>query len=80
MHAVTRHLDIRAEHVLFGHSHRTGPLPGDDRSEWGRLLNVGSWVAGSHTTETGTASPYRAGGAARIAPTGAPVLERVVWG
>jgi hypothetical protein len=80
MHAVTRHLDIRAEHVLFGHSHRTGPLPGDNRSEWGRLLNVGSWVAGSHTTETGTASPYRAGGAARIAPTGAPVLERVVWG
>jgi hypothetical protein len=80
MHAVTRHLDIRAEHVLFGHSHRTGPLPGDDRSEWGRLLNVGSWVAGSHTSEAGAAGPYRAGGAARIAPTGAPVLERVVWG
>jgi len=79
MHAVTRHLGIRAEHVLFGHSHRTGPLPGDDRSEWGRLMNVGSWVAGGGTSEAGVAAPYRAGGTARIAPTGPPVLERVVW-
>jgi predicted phosphodiesterase len=80
MHAVTRHLDIRAEHVLFGHSHRTGPLPGDDRSEWGRLVNVGSWVVGGATREADAAGPYRAGGAARLGPTGPPVLEQVVWG
>jgi hypothetical protein len=43
-------------------------------------MNVGSGVAGSHTTEPDAAGPYLAGGAARIAPTGAPVLERVVWG
>jgi hypothetical protein len=80
MHAVTRHLDIRAEHVLFGHSHRTGPLAGDDRSEWGQLWNVGSWVVGAATRETGAEHPYRAGGAVRIGPSGPPVLERVVWG
>src|SRR5437763_9326266 len=27
-------LDVRAEHVIFGHTHRAGPLPRDDRSEW----------------------------------------------
>lgn len=80
MRAVVRHLDVRAEYVLFGHSHRTGPLPRDDRSEWGSLLNVGSWVTGAPTREADADSPYRAGGAARIGRSGAPVLERVVWG
>jgi hypothetical protein len=80
MHAVTRHLQIDAAHVLFGHSHRTGPLPGDDRSEWGRLLNVGSWVAGGGARETVADSPYRPGGVVRVGPTGPPVLERLVWG
>ncbi len=37
-------LGVPASDVIFGHTHRAGPLPGDDRSEWGRLLNVGSWV------------------------------------
>jgi len=37
-----------AEHVLFGHTHRAGPFPGDDRAEWttlsgGRLWNTGTW-------------------------------------
>jgi hypothetical protein len=37
-----------AEHVLFGHTHRPGPLPGDDPAEWttpsgARLWNSGSW-------------------------------------
>jgi hypothetical protein len=79
MHEVCRRLGIEAAHVLFGHSHRTGPLPGDDRTEWGPLLNVGSWVVGSATNEADAESPYRAGGAARLGETGPPVLERVVW-
>ena len=41
---VTDRLDVPAAHVIFGHTHRAGPLPGDDGSEWGRLLNTGSWV------------------------------------
>jgi hypothetical protein len=80
MHEVTRHLRIDAEHVLFGHSHRTGPLPGDDRGEWGHLTNIGSWVVGAPTREAVADNPYRAGGAVRLAESGPPVLERVVWG
>jgi hypothetical protein len=50
MAAVAAGLGIRARHLVFGHLHRTGPLPGDDVAEWrgadGRLLmyNCGSWV------------------------------------
>jgi len=37
-----------AEHLLFGHTHRAGPLPGDDEAEWttlagARLWNTGTW-------------------------------------
>jgi len=80
MQTVVARLDIEAEHVIFGHSHRTGPLPGDDRREWGPLLNVGSWVVGAATREASPDSPYRAGGAARLGESGPPLLERVVWG
>jgi hypothetical protein len=39
----------RARHVIFGHLHRGGPVPGDEPAEWkplGRreLRNTGSWV------------------------------------
>ena len=50
---VVRRLDIEAEYVVFGHTHRAGPLPVDGE-EWTvpprrgrrptRLLNTGSWV------------------------------------
>jgi len=37
-----------ADNVLFGHTHRAGPLPGDDEAEWRtlsgtRLYNCGNW-------------------------------------
>jgi predicted phosphodiesterase len=42
-------LGVRAPYVIFGHTHRAGPFPGDDEGDWrtatgGRMLNVGSWV------------------------------------
>ena len=40
-------LEIGAETVIFGHTHRRGPLPGDDpwRTDGGTsLVNTGSWV------------------------------------
>ena len=53
MAEVVTRLDIEAEHVIFGHTHRPGPLP-DDLGEWTlparggrpptRLMNTGSWV------------------------------------
>lgn len=50
MAAAARALGIRAQHLIFGHLHRTGPSPGDDPDEWRpdptgpRLHNCGCWV------------------------------------
>ena len=48
MAEVCARLAVPAEHVVFGHSHRAGPLPEDDSSEWRagrvRLTNSGCWV------------------------------------
>jgi len=47
---VVHRLGVEAEHVVFGHVHRLGPLPGDDPRRWrgpgGRPLmaNTGSWT------------------------------------
>ena len=72
-------LGIGAEHVLFGHVHRTGPLGGDPPAEWrplpdGPLLhNSGSWVheplllAGARPGH-----PYWPGGAIVIEDGGEP--------
>jgi len=63
---VTR-LRVDASHVIFGHTHRAGPLPGDDRSQWrapfgARLLNTGCWVyEPGFLGERPNESPYRAG-------------------
>jgi UDP-2,3-diacylglucosamine pyrophosphatase LpxH len=42
MHEVTERLAIDAPHVIFGHTHRSGPHPGDEG--WGPLMNTGSWI------------------------------------
>jgi hypothetical protein len=45
---VVRRLEIDAEHVVFGHTHRPGPLAHDvegwELPSGTRLLNTGSWV------------------------------------
>ena len=50
---VLRRLGIAAPHVIFGHTHRSGPWPRDDPAEWttpagSRLHNTGSWVYQPH--------------------------------
>lgn len=75
-------LGIEAPHVIFGHTHRPGPLEGEDA--WtvpggGRLLNTGSWVhepvlLGDAPAE----SPYRPGTCALIDDDGPPRLLRVL--
>ena len=45
---VTRSLDLDVDHLIFGHIHRPGPLPGDRIAEWRpagspALTNSGSW-------------------------------------
>jgi len=75
MHEALRRLDVRAPHVLFGHTHRAGPLPPDDPVEWGRLVNTGSWVHEElFLGDRGRAGPYYPGRAARVDETGPPVL------
>lgn len=50
---VLRRLGVDAAHVVFGHTHRSGPWPSDDAREWTtgagtRLWNTGSWVYQPH--------------------------------
>jgi hypothetical protein len=73
-------LGVLAPHVVFGHTHRAGPLPADDRSEWraptgAMVLNAGCWVhepgfLGTRPQQ----SPYRAGFAVVVEDDGPPRL------
>ncbi len=68
-----------SSHVLFGHTHRAGPLPGDDRAEWGLLLNTGSWVHDpAWIGDAPGDSPYRPGFAAVVGDAGPPELINVL--
>jgi predicted phosphodiesterase len=72
MGEVVRRLEIDAAHVLFGHTHRAGPLPGDDEAEWRvpggpSLHNAGNWIHERFLVgERPRESPYWAGGAIRV--------------
>jgi predicted phosphodiesterase len=81
---VVRGLGVDADHVLFGHTHRAGPLPGDDLAEWrlpggGQLWNTGSWyherVFLRHQPHE---SPYWPGTVGWIADDGPPELQNLL--
>jgi hypothetical protein len=86
MGEVLERLEVPARHVIFGHSHRAGPLPADDLSEWRAagghsLINCGSWVhepafLGARPRE----SPYRGGFAVRVQDSGPPELVNLLDG
>ncbi len=84
---VQRRLGVEAPHLIFGHTHRTGPLDGDDHGEWqwapgARLHNTGNWVYETHfmgAHPAGT-SPYWPGGAVALDAEGPPRLERLLGG
>jgi hypothetical protein len=77
-------LDVRAPHVICGHSHRSGPWPGDDLTEWttragGRLHNTGSWVHQPHFLRgVPQQSPYWPGTAVLIEDDQPPRLLRLL--
>jgi hypothetical protein len=79
---VMERLDVAAAaHVIFGHTHRAGPLPGDDDAEWGRLLNTGSWVyEPGFVGDNPRVSPYRPGFAAALGNDGPPELVNLLDG
>ena len=83
IHEVLRRLGISAPHVLFGHTHRAGPWPGDDESEWRsgptRVWNTGSWVHQPHfLSDAPGGSPYWPGTAIVIEDSGPPRLIRLL--
>jgi hypothetical protein len=82
MGEVVRHLGIEAEHLVFGHTHRRGPLP--EEQEWiapggARLLNTGSWVhSPALLGPSAEESPYWPGTVAVIEDSGPPELRHLL--
>jgi hypothetical protein len=67
-------LGIDARYVVFGHTHRSGPHPGDEG--WDGLVNTGSWILepmflGAAPKE----SPYFPGHVALVHENGPPELR-----
>jgi predicted phosphodiesterase len=77
-------LDLGGAHVVFGHTHRPGPLPGDDPREWlgrggARLLNTGSWTySSSFLGAAAGESPYWPGTYVRVDDDGPPEVVRLL--
>ncbi len=77
-------LGLGDAYVVFGHTHRPGPLPGDVADEWrgpsgARLVNVGSWTySRAFLTETPGESPYWPGACVLVDDHGPPVLARLL--
>jgi UDP-2,3-diacylglucosamine pyrophosphatase LpxH len=67
---VAGRLGVDADHVVFGHVHRLGPLPADPPERWAgpggrpRIVNTGSWVYEALLLHhAGPPHPYWPGGA-----------------
>jgi hypothetical protein len=77
-------LGLGDAYVVFGHTHRMGPLPGDEAQEWrgrlgARLVNAGSWTYSSvFLTAMPGDSPYWPGGCVLVGDEGPPVLKRLL--
>lgn len=84
MGEVAARLGLGDAHVIFGHTHRAGPLPGDIDAEWrgpggARLLNAGCWTYDSYfVTQTPGESPYWPGGSVLVEDDEPPVLLRLL--
>ena len=79
-------LGVEADDVIFGHSHRAGPLAADAAEEWrtpagARLHNSGNWVYETHfLSGAGPESPYWPGAAVLVEDSGPPRVERLLAG
>jgi hypothetical protein len=79
-----RRLGIEAAHLIFGHTHRAGPLPDDDLADgWAlpggeRIWNSGSWVYEPPLIgPRGTASGHWPGACMIVEDEGPPRLDRL---
>ena len=91
MGEVAARVGLGDAYVVFGHTHRAGPLPGDDEREWdrslsgpggtsgARLVNTGCWTYDSiFLTRTSGESPYWPGTCALVEDAGPPTLQRLL--
>jgi hypothetical protein len=91
MGQVATRLGLGDAYVVFGHTHRAGPLPGDDPIEWrpgdangvapsgARLVNAGCWTyAPVFLSDNSGDSPYWPGTCVRVEDSGPPVIERML--
>ncbi len=84
MGEVAARLGVGDAHVVFGHTHRAGPLLGDNPAEWrgpggARLINTGCWTYDSYfLTATPGESPYWPGGCVLVEDDGPPILRRLL--
>jgi hypothetical protein len=84
MGEVADRLGLGNSHVIFGHTHRRGPLPGDEPEEWrgaggARLVNAGCWTFDAYFLRGAPGqSPYWPGGAVLVEEDGPPVLLRLL--
>ncbi|HYM45045.1 MAG TPA: metallophosphoesterase [Solirubrobacteraceae bacterium] len=84
MGEVAARLDLGDAYVVFGHTHRAGPFPGDVESEWrgrsgARLVNSGCWTYDSiFLTAKPGESPYWPGTCVLVEDSGPPVLKRLL--
>jgi UDP-2,3-diacylglucosamine pyrophosphatase LpxH len=73
-----------ARHVIFGHTHRSGPLAGDALAEWTtasgvNLHNCGCWVFETYLmTSVASGSPYWPGACVALDDDGPPRLLRLL--
>jgi hypothetical protein len=84
MATVVDGLGVDAANVVFGHTHRAGPLPTDDRTAWrtpggARLWNSGSWLMETVLIGGGgPRHPYWPGTVVRIPEEGDPEIVNVL--
>jgi hypothetical protein len=80
-HSAVRSNDV---HVVFGHTHRCGPLPHDNPAEWrsaggAHLINSGCWTFdGYFLRGQSSSNPYWPGGAVLVEEEGPPSLRRLL--
>ena len=86
MREVVRRLEIPASHVIFGHTHRAGPLPGDrvedSKTPSGSLLwNDGSWLLRALLPRLGAGGEsLPAGFCVLVSATGPPEITNLLDG
>lgn len=82
MGEVAARLDLGDAHVVFGHTHRAGPLPDDVSQEWigsggARLMNTGSWTySDTFLSAVPGESPYWPGSCVVVEDSGRPPTLR----